>query len=129
MLSTQPVRVWDSYQSQGVPVFYRAVPTVGSQDLQLAAPVAGGTVVGRSGTIAGADGGVGNAATLTYTPTTTGWAGLVLLNNGMTTGTVNVYADTTAPTGTVSIQGGAATTTKAQVKLALTASDAQTGVI
>jgi hypothetical protein len=129
MLATQPVRVWDSYQTAGVPVFYRAVPTSGTQDLQLAALPAGNLALARSSTLQGADPGAGNAATVTYTPGATGWAGIVLLNNSLTTGTVNVYADTSAATGSVSINGGAATTTNPDVALTLSASDSQTGVL
>ena len=129
MLSTQPVRVWDSYQTAGVPVFYRAVPTIGSQDLQLAALQAGNLALSRPSTIQGTDPGVGSAATVSYTPGTTGWAGIVLLNNSLSTGTVNVYADTTAATGTASINGGAANTTNPNVTLTLSATDTQTGVL
>ncbi len=128
MLSTQPARVWDSFQTVGVPVFYRAVPSAG-QDVQLTGLAAGGTIVSRSGSIGGVDPGAGNAATLTYTPAATGWAGLVLLNNSLSTGTVNVYADTTAPTGTIAVNGGAATTSKPNVTLTLSSTDTQTGVL
>jgi hypothetical protein len=129
MLSTQPLRIWDSYQTASVPVFFRAVPTSGSQDVQLASLAAGGTVVPRSSSLQSADPGAGNAATLTYTPSTTGWSGVVLLNNSLTTGTVNVYADTSAPTGTIAINSGHPTSASPNVTLALSASDPTTGLL
>jgi IPT/TIG domain len=128
LAGTDLSRVWDSYQGAGVPVYYRAVPAAG-QDVQLFALNAASNSVSRSGAAAtGTDPGAGNPATLVYTPASTGWNGLVMLNNGQTAGTVTVYADTSAPTGSVSINGGALSTANTTVSLTLSAADAQTGV-
>ncbi len=55
------------------------------------------------------------------------WGGLVITNRAGS-GEYTVYRDTTAPTGSVVINGGAASTTSRNVTLALTAADAQTGI-
>jgi hypothetical protein len=104
------------------------VPAAGV-DVQLCALGAASDIVSRAASLCGVDPGTGNAATLVYTPADTGWSGLVLLNNSLTAGNVTVYADTSAPTGSVSIDSGAPTTTSPDVTLALAGSDVQTGVM
>ena len=78
--------------------------------------------------VSGTDNGTGVPATVTYTPAASGFGGLVLLDNSLTAGNVTVYADTTAPTGTVSVDTGSRTATT-NVALTLSADDAQTGVM
>ncbi len=109
-------------------MFYRAVPAAG-QDVQLAVASADLNAASRSATTSSIDPGVSNPATLTYTPTVSGWHGLIVLDNNRTAGNVSVYADTTAPTGTVDINSGAASTTNPNVALTLSAADTQTGVM
>jgi hypothetical protein len=125
--NNQPVAIRDSFQNSGVPVSYRAVPG-SSVDAQLCVTPAASDIVQRSVSTCGTDPGTGNAATLTYSPVSSGWHGLVLLDNSLTAGNVTVYADTTAPTGSVSIEGGAASTSHRRVSLDLSAADTQTGV-
>jgi hypothetical protein len=125
--SGQLIRIFDSFQSAGVPVFYRAVPSAG-QDVVVAVASADLNAARRSLTTTSADPGAGNPAALTFTPTATGRQGLVVLDNNQSAGNVTVYADTSAPTGAVSINSGAASTTNPNVTLALSAADAQTGV-
>ncbi|WP_338177527.1 IPT/TIG domain-containing protein [Jatrophihabitans sp.] len=125
--SGQPIRIWDSYQASGQPVYLRAVPTAG-QDVQLAIASSSLDFASRSATTSGADPGLGVPATLVYTPTDTGWHGLILLDNSLTSGAVTVFADTTAPIGTVAIDGGAASTANPHATLTLSANDTQTGM-
>ncbi|MFN0060257.1 MAG: dockerin type I domain-containing protein [Planctomycetota bacterium] len=73
--------------------------------------------------------GVGEVECLTYTATTGDWFGLVVENAGSTTVTdFMIYADTSAPTGSLSINAGAAQTGASRVFLDVTATDAQTGI-
>ncbi len=121
------VQIRDSFQNAGMPVFYRAVPAP-AVDVQLAVASSDLNSARRSATTSSADPGVGVPATLVYTPTVSGWHALILLDNSLTAGTVTLYADTTAPTGSISIDGGASTTTSKAVTLDLSAADTQTGV-
>ena len=62
-------------------------------------------------------------------PSTTDWMGLVVWNNGATTTTsFYLYTDTSAPTGSISINGGATGTNSTSVTLNLSATDSETGV-
>ncbi len=127
--SGQLIRIFDSFQSAGVPVFYRAVPSAGL-DVQLAVASADLNAASRFATTVGADVTASTAPPLAFTPTATGFHGLMVLNNTVTAGSVTLYADTTAPTGgSVSINGGAATTTNPNVTLTLSATDTQTGLM
>jgi hypothetical protein len=125
--SGQLIRIFDSFQGAGVPVFYRAVPSAG-QDVQLAVASADLNAARRSATTDSSDPGAGNPAALVFTPTASGWHGLMVLDNSVTAGNVTLYADTSAPTGAVSINSGAASTTHPNVTLTLSAADAETGV-
>lgn len=126
--AADPISIRDSYQTSGVPVYYRAVP-VNGQSVALSFLQPGQTIIGRGSAVSSAVGSAGQAVSLVATPSATGYGGLVLVNQGMSAGSVTLYADTTAPTGgSVSINGGAATTSSVDVTLALSASDAETGV-
>ncbi|MHA3701447.1 IPT/TIG domain-containing protein [Jatrophihabitans sp. YIM 134969] len=126
--STLPISIRDSYQNAGVPVYYRAVPLAG-QTLALSFLQPGVGVLGRSSAVNGPVGAAGQDVSLAVTPSATGYAGLVLVNQGMTSGGVQLWADVSAPTGTISIAGGAASTTKVKPTVTLSGSDAETGVV
>ena len=127
--STLPISIMDSYQTTGVPVYYRAVPLAG-QSLGLTFLQPGQTVLGRSSAVNSATGTSGQAVALVTTPSATGYGGLVVTNQGMTSGAVTLYADTTAPTGgSIVINNGAAITNSLDVSLTIgAATDAETGI-
>lgn len=125
---TQPATIYDSFQNPGTPLYIRAVPGSASQDLQVFVTSAGDNSTSRAGSTESDDPGAGNAATLVYNPTVSGWYGLVVTNNSLSNGTATIYADTSAPTGSVTINGGAATTFTRNVTLTLSANDPQTNV-
>ena len=128
------LRVRDVSMSSGVPEFFRAVPAAG-QDISIhlhkATSTASTWVQPRGSNVAAADsGGAGGAEAFTYTPAADDapWHAFVVVNKSGS-GTVTIYRDQSAPTGSVSINNGAATTTSANVTLSLPATDAQTGVM
>jgi hypothetical protein len=126
--TAQPATIYDSLENVGTPLYVRAVPGSASQDLQVFMTSAGDNSTARAGSTASADPGAGNAATLVYNPTVSGWHGLVVTNNSLSAATATIYADTSAPTGSVAINGGAATAYTKNVTLTLSATDPQTGV-
>ena len=79
------VKVRDVSLTAGVPASFEVVPAAG-QDLELllfGSSDATGAVQGRSDALSIADdAGAGGAETLTYTPSTTGWYGLAVVNRG-----------------------------------------------
>lgn len=126
--STLPIAIMDSYQNTGVPVYYRAVPAAG-QSIGLTFLQPGQTVLGRSSGVSSAIGASGQAVAVAATPAATGYGALVVTNQGLSSGSVALYADISAPTGSVTIASGAATTTKTNVPVQLSATDAETGVV
>ena len=85
---------------------------------------------GRSNNVILADSaGAGGNESMNYITTTADDLGLVIWNNGSTTTTTfRLYVDSTAPTGSILINGGAAATSSPNVTLTLSATDGQTGV-
>ncbi len=125
------VQVRDSSHTTGVPVYYRAVPAAG-QDIELllmdSSPTTATTwVQGRSQAVRSSLTGGAGAEESFDLSTSSDWLGLVVLNKSGS-GTVTVYRDTTAPTGSVSINAGAADTASTSVTLNLTGADAQTQI-
>jgi hypothetical protein len=119
--------------SAGLPTFFRVVPSNAGQDaeLLLMESVNGNAatfVRGRPSAVRVASAtGPGGAEAFNYAAPAPQWDGLVLLNKSGS-GNYTVYRDTTAPSGSVVINGGAATTASPNVSLALSATDAQTGI-
>lgn len=74
-------------------------------------------------------GGPGVAETVSFTSVDTDWLGLVIINKSSTTGaTFSIRSDTSAPTGSITINGGLAETGSHAVELTLVAEDLQTNV-
>lgn len=126
------VRIWDKSTSAGLPLAVRVVPA-STLDADLfvftSDPANPSTFVrGRSSaTATSAAAGPGIAEGVKFTPAMTGYAGVAVTSaNGF--GAFTVYADISAPSGSLVIDGGTSTTVDATVSLALNAADAQTGV-
>jgi serine protease AprX len=133
MSTSQVVRVFDCYLTNGVNKYFGLKVTSGNADLGMGLHHSdAGTSLyeGRSQAVATADSaGAGGSEFMSYQTTTTDWGGLVVFNNGATsTSTFYLYTDTTAPTGSIVINGGAAVTSSTSVTLTLSATDSQTGV-
>ena len=125
--SSLPINIMDSSQTSGVPVYYKAVPQNG-QTLGLTFLQPGATILSR-GSGVNASGSAGQTVSLVTTPTASGYGGLVLTNQALTSGTVTLYADSSAPTGTISLNGGASTVATTTVPITVSAADAQTGLV
>ena len=126
------IAVRDTPLEPGVTTYFRVVPANASQDpeLLLHTQLAGTTSPVQArwwASETGSSFGPGLPETLSYTSSISQWGGLVITNRAGS-GEYTVYRDTTAPTGSVVINGGAASTTSRNVTLALTAADAQTGI-
>ncbi len=135
MASSDLLMVWNSYLATGMTKYFAVKPSSGDADLGLALFVSDGATSstwyqGRADAAAfGDSGGAGSAEYISYLPTVNDWAGLVVFSSSATTSTeVMVYADTTAPTGSIMINGNAATTSSLGVSLTLSADDAQSGI-
>jgi hypothetical protein len=126
------IRVLDSFVSTGVPTYFRVVPAAG-QDVDLLAhdsdPAASTSwVQGRSQAVETSGGfGVGASEQFSITPAT-GDTYAIVVTQESGSGSYTIYRDTSAPTGSVSIDAGAAVTRDTSVTLTLAASDAQTGI-
>jgi hypothetical protein len=133
MGSSEVVAVRDTLQSAGVPVFVRLVPANGGQDgaiyLMESNPGDSSTWVrGRFSAVASSDSaGAGGSEAFSYNPLYTEFEGLVILNKSGS-GNYSLYVDTTAPTGSVTINGGATYTRSTSVTLGLSAVDGDTGI-
>lgn len=68
------------------------------------------------------------ASEISFVQRADSWAGIVVVNRGGE-GEVILYSDDTAPTGSVLINGGAASTTTRNVTLTLAADDGTTGIL
>jgi len=116
---------------------YFAIKTV-SGDADLGMALHGSTLgtpstyyQGRSNNLVQSDGaGAGGDESMTYVASTSDDAGLIVWNNGSTvTTSFNLYVDSTAPTGSIVINGGASHTGSTSVILTLSATDSETGVV
>ena len=127
------VNVRDTFLSAGTPVYIKLVPSNGTQDGELLLmgddPASSATWVRpRSSAVAlSSSTGAGGSEQIVYTPAFTEWHGLVVLNKSGS-GTYTVFEDTTAPSASVSINGGAAFAKSTAATLSLASSDAETGV-
>ncbi|MCK4900285.1 MAG: fibronectin type III domain-containing protein, partial [Anaerolineales bacterium] len=133
MTSSQVIRVWDSWLTNGVRKYFAVKPSSGNADLGMALHnSASGTFLyqGRSNRVVEVDSaGAGGDEFMNYQASINDWMGLVVWNNGgSTTTTFYLYTDTTAPTGSISINSGSTYANSTSVTLNLTGSDAQTGV-
>lgn len=133
LLSNDLAAVRDISLTAGVPVGIRVVPTNGGQNADLALmdsdPATAATWVrGRFDAVAtSSSGGAGATEQLLYTPAASDTFGFVLVN-GAGSGSYTLYVDTSAPTGTLQINDGAAKTRDRLVDLAHLVSDPQTGL-
>ncbi len=122
----------DSYQTSGVPVYVRVVPSSASQQGEVVLlgddPATASTwVQGRSAAKAGSGvSALGQPFGFSYTPAVSEYYGLLLMN-AAGSGTYTLYVDTAAPSGTVSINSGATYTKSADVTLNLSATNPTVG--
>jgi hypothetical protein len=128
-------RIWDAWLENGLTYYFGVHASEGDAQLGLAlhksTPDASASFYQRRGqalvqAIAPAG---GQPAFINYTSGEEDWYGFLVLNNGATEDTTYyIHLDTTAPTGSISIAGGAAYVNTTTVNLSLLAEDAQTGV-
>ena len=127
------IAIWDTLMTGGVPTFFRVTPGHPTNDAQLllheSDPLHPSTwYQARSSAVAAsANTGPGSPEGFSFTSTVGGWNALIMVNRGGS-GSYTVYRDTTAPTGGVVINNGAASTTSADVTLNLAVVDVDTGV-
>ena len=125
------IYVRDTLMEANVPTYFRAVPAPGQNvELLLHGQIAATTspVQGRQWAVeTGSAAGLGGAESVVHTSSAIEFAGLALLNKEGA-GTVTIYRDTTAPSGSVVINGGAASTTSRTVTLTSASADAETGI-
>jgi hypothetical protein len=122
-------------QNNGVRKYFALKPTSGDADLGMAlfgsdSATSSTWYQGRSQYAVQVDNpGAGLNEFMNYQSAVDDWFGLVVWNNGATSNTTfNLYLDTSAPTGSILINGGATYANSTSVTLNLSASDAQTGV-
>jgi hypothetical protein len=130
------LRVWDAPIDSGEEKHIYVDAATGDGDLGIAlfgsdGGDSGSWYQGRSQALQVADAsGSGGSEKMVFTAGSTDVYGLVVWNKGGSVNTLyRVYVDTTAPTGSVAIEGGAATTPDPQVTLDNNVTDAETGVI
>jgi hypothetical protein len=133
--NNEVVNVWDASIASGTTHFLSIVPYAGDADFALSLhDSTSGTsstwYTSRSSYVAFSDiEGAGGRECISYTSSQTDEMALVAANKGLTSNTsFHVYSDTSAPTGSISINSGAATTTSSNVTLSLSASDSQTQI-
>lgn len=129
------LRVWDTWLSAGVRKYFAVKPVSGNADLGMALMDSdGGTSAtwyqGRSQAVSSSDSaGSGGSEYINYQTTTSDYMGLVVWNNGATSSTnFYLYADTSAPNGSIAINAGAIYANSTSVALNLSAGDTDTGV-
>lgn len=129
MGSNDIVAVRDTFLTAGVRVYARIVPTNSGQNPELFLMTdAGIPIKNRSSASASSYGNpAGQAEQLSFMPSVSEWGGLVITNVAGS-GSYNLYVDDSAPSGSVTINSGAAFTRFTNVSLALSASDPQTNV-
>ncbi len=135
MSTSQVVRVWDVDMTGGVRKYFAVKPVSGDANLGMALHDTNPSdstswYQGRSQAVVSANvAGSGGDEFMNYQTSTTDWLGLVVWNDGSTTSTsYYLYADTTAPTGSISINSGDGATNSTAVNLSPAASDPHTGV-
>ena len=135
MSTSQVLRVWDSLLDAAVRTYFAVKPTSGNADLGMALydsdPATSSTwYQSRGQYVAYADAaGAGGDEYMNYQISTTDRLGLVVWNNSSTSNTTfYLYTDTSAPTGSILVNGGATYANSTSVTLNLSASDAQTGI-
>ena len=135
MAPSQVLRVWDGYLDAGTRKYFTVKPVSGDVDLALALygsdPGTTSTwVQSRSQALTQADAsGPGGDEYLDYESSTGDWMGLVVWNDGATSATTfALYADTSAPIGSITINNGAAYASSTSANLILSASDGGAGV-
>jgi hypothetical protein len=135
MTPNNVVRVWDNYSTNGMRKYFAIRPTAGNADLGMSLFASNDATPStmfkaRSQYLVMADGiSAGGSEIMNYLPSVTDWMGLVVWNNGSSTNTTfYLYADTTPPGGTLSINNGAAATNSTSVTLNLSGVDADTGI-
>ena len=135
MTPNNVVRVWDNYSTNGTRKYFAIRPTAGNADLGMSLFASNDATPStmfqsRSQYVILADAnGAGGSEIMNYLPSVTDWMGLVVWNNGSSTNTTfYLYADTTPPGGTLSINGGAAYVNTTSVTLNLSGVDADTGI-
>ncbi len=134
MGSSEIIEIRDSLHTAGVPTYYRVVPSNGGQNpemflMESTAGSPGTYVQGRGAAVAASSSaGPGGAEAFSHTAPASQYDGLVLINRAGS-GAYTLYRDTSAPSGSVTINNGDATTTSQNVTLSLPASDGQTGMM
>ena len=132
MAAANVARVYDSFLSTGTTYYFglrRSGPNSSSYSLALHSATFG-SYQGRSSSVADS----GNVApgAPAFIQYNTGsdssqFDGLVVVNNNGGTGSYILYRDTVAPSGTISIDGGAASTNNTTLNLALSATNPTAG--
>jgi hypothetical protein len=135
MATSDVLRVWDTVLSGGIKKYFAIKPVSGDANLGMALFVSdpGNTASfyqGRTQAVVFADSaGGGVSESMSYQTAIGDELGLMVWNNGATTNTsYTLYADTTAPNGTIAINGGAPYVNSTSVTLNLSGVDTQTGV-
>ena len=135
MTPSSVVRVWDNSVTAGTRKYFVIRPTSGNANLGLslyASNAANSSTYyqRRSQSVANANSyGAGGAESLNYLPGASDWMGVVAYNNGSTVDTpFYLYVDTSAPTGSFSINNGANYTNTTAVTLNMAGDDGQTGL-
>ena len=130
---TDVVAVRDVFLTAGETTTFRATPNNGGQDAQLFImgddPATPSTFLQPRGLALAfsTSGGAGASEQLAFTAPTSAWYGLVLVN-ASGSGTYTLTRDATAPTGSLLINGGAASAVTRPATLTLSASDPESGV-
>jgi len=130
MSSSNVVRVYDVLDNASTTYFIGLRPSGGNTSVySLAAHlINGGDYQGRGTAVTAANRvAVGSPAFITFTSGTTAYDGVVVMNDNGGSGSYTLYRDTVAPTGSVSINGGATYTKSTSATLSLSASNATAG--
>lgn len=135
MTPSQIIYVWDTVFSNGIRKYFAVNPESGNADLGIALhdtnPASPSSwYQGASQSVVAADSLVaGGDEFISYETSTSDNLGLVVWNNGASsTTTFYLFVDTNAPSGSISLNGGAGYSDSTAVTLDLVASDPQTGV-
>ncbi len=131
MAPADVARVYDSFLSTGTKYYFGLHRTSGNtSNYTLALHSASrGSYQGRSSAVADSTGAPGSPLLISYT---TGadpsqFDGVVVMNNNGGSGGYTLYRDTAVPSGTVTIDGGAASTANTTLSLALSATNPTAG--
>ena len=132
MAAGNVIRVYDSFENSGTTYYYGLRPNVGNTSIYTLAlhSASAGSYQGAGGPVAVVRRNpAGQPAFISFA---TGanpnqWDGVVVGNDNSGAGTYNLYRDTAAPSGTVSIDGGAAATNSTSATLTLSATNPTAG--